>query len=88
MKVDVPTSNFCTTDTALAAYLVSEDFKLLHIDYAIDNKRATFVFGNSRNNQALSDAVDAFYLLKAEGNIATYEAARRDLIRRIKRGLP
>ncbi len=75
---------YLTTNTSLAAFLVSEGFKLLLIQYV--GKQGTYVF--SSDNPTIQDHVNSFNRCEAVGNIVQFEMARNDLIDRIKRGLP
>lgn len=75
---------FRTSETSLAAYLISLGFELQEIQY--EQSRAFFVFEN--NDEALAREVKKFQILEAKGNIVAYENARRTLLSKIKRGLP
>lgn len=78
------TEEFRTSETSLAAYLISLGFELQEIQY--EQSRAFFVFEN--NDEALAREVKKFQILEAKGNIVAYENARRTLLSKIKRGLP
>ena len=74
-----------TSETPLAAFLVSEGFQLLIIEY--DNRdRGTYVFDDI--DPKLAELVSLYRQCKAMGNIAIYEHARNSLVDRVKRGLP
>ena len=74
---------FCTSDTPLAAFLISSGIPLLHIDF--NGSRAIF---NFNRDDALSQLVAQFRSAGATGNIVAYEQARRELIRQVKRTTP
>jgi hypothetical protein len=74
-----------TSETSLAAYLVSEGFLIQIIEYD-DKGRGTYVFDNS--DPKLKELVALYHRGKAIGDIALYEHARNTLINRVKRGLP
>lgn len=74
-----------TSETSLAAYLVSEGFSILIIEYD-DKERGTYVFDST--DPKLKELVLLYHSGKATGNIAIYEHTRNSLIVRVKRGLP
>lgn len=74
-----------TTDTPLAAYLMSQGFDILIIEYD-DGGRATYIFSN--DSTQLKEHIKLFKLGKAESNITAYERARNALLVKIHRGLP
>lgn len=71
---------FSTSDTPLAAYLISEGFELLRIDY--EGFRAFFVFDGS--DEILQRVVSDYNRAVALGNIVAYEKARKGLVARVK----
>jgi len=81
-------SEFRTTDTPLASFLIQEGFDLLIIEYEDRRNgkpRATFVFQDTaklRENTSLYNRGDATI------NIARYEHVKSTLLDRIMRGLP
>lgn len=88
----IPKNNnheYLTADTQLAAYLVSEGFDVLIIQYAPTpngKEQGTFVFDGS--NPKLHLYVNQYNRGNAEVNLALYEHARSSLLDRVKRGLP
>ena len=82
-------SHFRTSDTALAAFLQSEGYTLLEIDYS-DEKRAELVFAlNSPNEQVeIEDKRREYYGLRAIGNVAQFHENYRKLARMIRFKLP
>ncbi len=86
--VESHNSEFLTTDTPLAAYLIQEGFTLLIIQYEEKRngkQRATFSFDDSSK---LQDCVRLYNCGSATVNLALYEHAKSSLIDRIMRGLP
>lgn len=84
-----PDSEYRTTETPLAAYLIQEGFNLLIIEYEPPSKgkrRATFVFEN--NTIKLREHVSVYNRGEAMINLALYEHAKSSLIDRIMRFLP
>ena len=71
---------FKTTNTPLAAYLKSEGFELLEIDFK--DKNAFLIFND--DSQILKDAVKSYHTLKAIGNIPLYHEIYHDLVCKIK----
>ena len=65
--------------TNLAAFLISQDYKLSEIVY--DDDDANFLF--PRDND-IAGAVSAFQLSQAEANIVRFIDAKSELVRRIK----
>ena len=65
-----------TTDTALAAYLTTMNYKLLRLEIT-ESGQALFHFADSQEMQAL---IDPFY----RGEIYRYFKAYRSLLKRIK----
>ena len=75
-----PEKHFKTSNTALAAYLISEGFGTPDIDY--NGTKAFFTF--SRDNSHMNECIRAYDTAKAEGNIVCFFNAYQSLIRRIK----
>ncbi len=71
-----------TSDTALAAYLISTDYMLSLIDYS--QPRYLFVFPD---NDGIDQAVNAFITSKALVDPATYNRIIRKLTRTLHRQL-
>ena len=73
---------FTTTDTPLAAYLITEGFTLL--DMVFEGKVAKFIFPN--DSDSLTQSIKDFGLMRATSNaymlIQNYQA----LVKRIYRG--
>ncbi len=82
---EIPISN-----TSLAAYLKSEGFELLIIEYRPTRfkgrQQGTFIF--KANNPKIHEYISAFNRCDATGNIVQYQMAREDLVDRVMRGLP
>lgn len=74
-----------TTETSLAAYLVSEGFPVAIIEYD-EKHHGTYVFDDL--TPKLKQFVLLFQCGKATANIAVYEHIRNGLIDRVKRGMP
>ena len=72
---------FKTSDTALAAYLISEGFNTPEIQYPNGN-RAYFVFPTA--NYDINKYVADFDTARANGNIVLFFNAYQTLLRRIK----
>ena len=70
---------FRTSDTALAAYLVSEGYNTPEIDF--NGNKAYFVFPK---NSKLEKSISAFDTARAEGNIVLFFNAYQTLLRRIR----
>lgn len=82
--VNTPQSKqYLTSNTSLAAFLVSCEFTLLHIQY--DGNSGTFVFEAQDEIEA---SVLSFTRCEAMGNIVRYQMARDELVDRVKRRLP
>lgn len=79
-----PNQEFITSDTAQAAYLISQGHILAEIRYGEQN--ASFIFDNE--DPKLAEDIRNFQLVKAEGNIVVFNNIYRDLIKRIKNRLP
>lgn len=71
---------YLTSNTSLAAFLVSSDFTLLRVQY--QGNIGTFVFAS---NDKIEESVQAFNRCEALGNIVRYQMARDDLVDRVKR---
>jgi len=71
-----------TTDTAKAAYLVTQDFKLSHIDYS--QPRFQFVF---EDNDGIDEAADLFLLSKATVEPTQFHRINRKLLRTLHKHL-
>ncbi|MDD4876427.1 MAG: DUF5659 domain-containing protein [Dehalococcoidales bacterium] len=81
-------SEFRTSDTPLAAYLVQAGFNLIIIEYEDKRngkQRANFIF---EDNTKLRELVSLFNRGEATINLALYEHAKSTLLDRIMRGLP
>lgn len=72
---------FRTSDTALAAYLVSEGIGTPDIEFT-NGTRAFFLF--TSNDSTLKNAVREFDTARAEGNIVLFFNAYQTLLRRIR----
>lgn len=82
-------NKYSTPITNLAIYLIQEGFDLSHIEYQpLDNgkKKAYFVFNHS--SQTVKQSEETYFQKKAYINITEYENTRKNLLDRIKRGLP
>lgn len=82
---------FRTSDTSLAAYLISEHgYAVYEIDYISDSRRAILIFKLEADSD--KDKIDKiqreFYTLKSRGNIQLFQEAYRKLARTIKNELP
>jgi hypothetical protein len=75
------TDVFKTSDTALAAYLISEGFNSPDIEYN-GNNRASFVF--NKTNPEIDKCISDFDTARATGNIVLFFNAYQALLRRIK----
>ena len=69
-----------TTNTALAAYLVSEGFGTPDIDFEGD--RASFVF--SKEDPTIEQAISNFDTARATSNTVLFFNAYKSLLRRIR----
>ena len=72
---------FRTSDTALAAYLVSEGYQSPLIEYENGN-RAYFIFPRTKNK--IEQSINEFDTARAKGNIVLFFNAYQNLLRRIK----
>jgi hypothetical protein len=72
---------FRTSDTALAAYLVSEGFGTPEIEFT-NGSRAFFIF--SRNNLKIDNSINAWDAVEAKGNVVKFFQAYQTLLRRIR----
>lgn len=73
-----------TSDTSLAAYLYTDGFQIIDIDYT--NPRAEFLFKN--DNPALSNAVRLYTIGKANVNASTYARLLKKLTKIVVRQSP
>ena len=73
-------NNFRTSDTALAAYLVSEGLGTPDIEF--DGSRAFFTF--SKEAPKINKAISDFDTARAKGNIVLFFNAYQTLLRRIR----
>jgi len=73
---------FSTNDTALAAWLISQEFELLSMDNSQPNS-VVFLFPN--NDEKINKAVSQFQLGTAKGNVISFYRAYRYLIDEIKK---
>lgn len=71
---------FKTSDTALAAYLVSEGYNTPDIDF--NGNKAYFLF--SPKDSKLEKSISEFDTARAEGNIVLFFNAYQSLLRRIR----
>ena len=71
---------FRTSDTALAAYLITAGFDSPNIEYENGN-RAYFLFETS---VSLSNSISSYDTARAIGNIVLFFNAYQSLLRRIK----
>jgi len=76
-----PQNSFKTSDTALAAYLISEGMGTPEIEYS-NGVRAYFIF--SKEKQDIDLFVGKFDTARAVGNIVLFFNAYQSLLRRIK----
>jgi len=67
--------SYKTSDTSLAAYLFTDGFQIIDIDYS--NPRAEFVFKN--NSPSLAEAVRLYSIGKTQVDAATYARLHRKL---------
>ena len=72
---------FRTSDTALAAYLVSSGIGTPSIEFT-NGTRAFFIF--ARQNPKINKCIDDFDAAQAKGNIVLFFNAYQTLLRRIK----
>jgi len=70
-----------TSDTALAAYLISEGYDFPAIEYE-NGYRAFFVFQNPKTD--IDKIISNFDTARAKGNIVLFFNAYQNLLRRIK----
>lgn len=81
---------FVTTDTSLAAFLITQKYKLIEIQYEPRSnpngrKRGTFIFEAS---DTIREDVNLFTSGQAGVNLAAYEHAKSGLLDRVMRELP
>lgn len=74
-------TEYRTSETPLAAYLMSEGFILLDVEH---NDRSVFIFKN--DTPKLQETVRLYQSGQAKGNIAVFFNAYKRLLRRIKEG--
>ena len=67
--------SYRTSDTSLAAYLFTEGYQIIDIDYS--NPRAEFVFKNNSPN--LTESVRLYSIGKTSVDAATYARLHRKL---------
>ena len=79
--VDIHSEPFKTSETILAAYLISSGFNTPEIEF-VNGSKAYFIF--SRENADLEPFINDLNSGRAVGNIAIFMAAYQNLIRRIK----
>jgi len=79
MTLDISDS-FRTSDTALAAYLISEGYGVPDIEY--NGSRASFIF--SKENQQIEKSIGDWDTARAEANVVLFFNAYQNLLRRIK----
>lgn len=81
--IELLNGEFSTTDTPLAAHLITEGFPLK--DVIMDGRRANFIFAN--DDPTLKQTIREFSLLNAKSsNAAQLIENFRQLITRAKRG--
>jgi hypothetical protein len=73
--------SFRTSDTALAAYLVSEGYGTPEIEFN-NGSRAFFVF--SKDNPKIDTSINAWDTARARGNVVMFFQAYQTLLRRIR----
>ena len=74
-------NKYQTSDTALAAYLISQGYEYLELD--VSNPRsAVFFFEN--NSSAFQESLKQFQLGEASGNILAFFRAYKKLLFQIK----
>ena len=79
-----PNDIYPTNDTALAAWLVSQGFELLDLDFSKPSSVA-FLFKN--DTKALKEAVRIFQRLEAVGNVNAFYRAYRQMLLKIREGV-
>ena len=77
-------NEYRTHDTPLAAFLLTEGFKLSRIDY--NEKQAIFTFLRD-GTEDLDNAIMQYQAGTAKGNIVLFYNSYRSLVRRIKERL-
>lgn len=78
-----PDDIYSTPDTTLAAWLVSQGFELLDLDFA-NPKSVAFLFRN--DTEALREAVKVFQRLEAVGNVNAFYIAYKRMLLKIREG--
>jgi len=76
-----PTTTFRTSNTALAAYLISEGFGTPDVEF-VNDSRAFFLF--PKDNPKIQDFINAWDTVKAEGNVVMFFQAYQTLLRRVR----
>jgi len=77
-------NSYHTSDTSLAAYLYTEGFSIIDIDYS--NPRAEFIFKN--DSPQIKEAVRLYTIGKTQVDAATYARIHRKLTKIILRQTP
>ncbi len=73
--------SFRTSDTALAAYLVSEGFGTPEIEFN-NGSRAFFIF--SKEDPKIDDSINSWDTGRATGHVVMFFQAYQTLLRRIR----
>lgn len=73
--------SFKTSDTALAAYLVSEGYGTPEIEYS-NGSRAFFIF--SKESPKIDNSISSWDTARARGNVVMFFQAYQTLLRRIR----
>jgi len=82
--VDTSQDFIKTSNTALAAYLISEGCTLYDVEYAQNGIQAFFIFEN--DSKTLKNYIRDFEMMRAMGNIVLFFNSYQSLLRRIKEG--
>lgn len=80
MMVMSESNSFRTSDTALAAFLISEGFTLSDIDHT--SKRSFYLFPN--DSEKLNKTIGEYDTARVTGNIVLFFNAYQSLLRRVK----
>ena len=75
------TTTFRTSNTALAAYLISEGFGTPDVEF-VNDSRAFFLF--PKDNPKIQDFINAWDTVKAAGNVVMFFQAYQTLLRRVR----
>lgn len=75
---------YSTTDTSLAAFLYTEGFRIIDIDYS--NDRAQIIFENG--DQKIHDMERLYYIGKAEVEPSLYSRNYKRLSRVLRNRIP